>query len=186
MLLKIFWALILALGLSLAAALYSRSKQSWSLVAASLSAHPARSWRLVAEDESSHALAISSINFSDGKHGLALTPAMFMETDDGGLTWTERAYQESQALYSFAFVNRATGWAVGTERDAGGYRPVIMRTDDGGKVWRRQTVDVAARPNARTARTLLGVSFCNSDYGWAVGSELILHTADGGETWEAQ
>jgi photosystem II stability/assembly factor-like uncharacterized protein len=71
-------------------------------------------------------------------------------------------------------------WAVGAlgivpeEGEAGG---VILRSDDQGATWLTALT---------TPRALSGVHFVDETRGWAVGSEGILHTADGGATWQVQ
>lgn len=56
----------------------------------------------------------------------------------------------------------------------------IVLSDDDGRTWRQ----------ARTVpsqRTLTAVTFADAERGWAVGHDaLVLHTADGGETWTRQ
>ena len=55
----------------------------------------------------------------------------------------------------------------------------IVHTTDGGKTWLQQEAD--------TENNLLGVSFVDSQHGWAIGhSGEILHTADSGKTWKKQ
>jgi len=57
---------------------------------------------------------------------------------------------------------------------------VVLLSDDHGKTFRQaRTVPVSS--------TLTGVSFADAQNGWAVGHwGVILHTADGGETWTVQ
>ena len=57
---------------------------------------------------------------------------------------------------------------------------VVMLSDDGGQRWRQaQSVPVDC--------TLTSVSFADAQNGWVAGHwGVILHTADGGETWSVQ
>ncbi len=56
----------------------------------------------------------------------------------------------------------------------------VVLSDDGGRSW-RQAASVPTR------RTLTSVHFANAREGWVVGHDaLVLHSADGGETWEVQ
>jgi photosystem II stability/assembly factor-like uncharacterized protein len=60
-----------------------------------------------------------------------------------------------------------------------GMRGLIAVSDDDGKHW----IQVAAPVRS----DLLGLSFPTSSDGWAVGHDgVVLHTADGGRTWEKQ
>lgn len=56
----------------------------------------------------------------------------------------------------------------------------VMLSDDGGESWRQ------AR-SVPTQVTLTEVTFADARQGWAVGHDaVVLHTRDGGETWELQ
>ncbi|HYC03606.1 MAG TPA: YCF48-related protein [Azospirillaceae bacterium] len=68
---------------------------------------------------------------------------------------------------------------AGNRLVAVGERGHILLSDDAGKSWRQ----VPSPANT----TLTGVSFADAKQGWAVGHDaVILHTTDGGETWELQ
>ena len=80
--------------------------------------------------------------------------------------------QTGYHLSSIYFVNERTGWTVGKDG-------VILRTNDGGGRWRRQS--------SRTSLYLRDVLFLDEKEGWAVGDKgVILHTTDGGESWERE
>lgn len=60
-----------------------------------------------------------------------------------------------------------------------GERGIIERSIDGGATWIRSERIVST--------TLCGISFGDKLHGWAVGhGAVVLHTTDGGETWEHQ
>lgn len=60
-----------------------------------------------------------------------------------------------------------------------GERGIVLLSDDNGTTWRQARVPVSI--------TLTRVRFAGSLVGWAVGHYgTVLHTADGGETWERQ
>lgn len=68
---------------------------------------------------------------------------------------------------------------TGTRMVAAGERGHIIISDDGGKNWRQVPVPVSV--------TLTKVFFPTPLSGWAVGyGGVILHTRDGGNTWEKQ
>ena len=80
------------------------------------------------------------------------------------------------------FVNEITGWAVGS-------RGVIAHTRDGGMTWTKQDASV------EKIYTLNEVHFSDENNGWIIGNiralasgtgTVILHTQDGGITWEHQ
>lgn len=70
-------------------------------------------------------------------------------------------------------------WA-GRRMVAVGERGHVLLSDDDGRSWRQA--------QAVPSRTMLtAVAFADERHGWAVGhDEIILHTADGGETWRRQ
>ena len=69
------------------------------------------------------------------------------------------------------FVDDQNGWV------SGGWA-TILKTDDGGGTWSSQTSGIRSQVKA--------LSYADDLNGWAVDSEGILHTADGGITWSPQ
>jgi photosystem II stability/assembly factor-like uncharacterized protein len=60
-----------------------------------------------------------------------------------------------------------------------GERGHVMLSDDAGQSWTQAQVDTRAQLNA--------VTFVDAEHGWAVGEDaVIVHTADGGQTWQRQ
>lgn len=56
----------------------------------------------------------------------------------------------------------------------------ILISEDGGATWRQAK-------SVPTRTTLTAVYFADAQNGWAVGHDaIVIHTADGGETWEMQ
>ncbi|MAA64278.1 MAG: photosystem I reaction center subunit IV [Alteromonadaceae bacterium] len=76
--------------------------------------------------------------------------------------------------------NLLTDSAMAGERIvAVGERGHIIYSDDQGNSWKQGSVPVST--------TLTGVYFPTAKHGWAVGhGAVILHTSDGGKTWEKQ
>ena len=94
-----------------------------------------------------------------------------------------------ETLLDVAFPDAGHGFAVG-ENGA------ILASTDGGQTWARQRsgVEVSAEEVAsrvagqRAARqpvNLFGVWFIDAHQGWAVGTDTILTTSDGGQVWSA-
>jgi photosystem II stability/assembly factor-like uncharacterized protein len=92
-------------------------------------------------------------------------------TNDGGQTWTEQSSGTKSPMRDVCFKNENTGTAVG-------WGGTILRTNDGGESWIQQS--------AGTSRMIYDVSFIDADRGWAAAMDYILHTTDGGNTWDLQ
>jgi photosystem II stability/assembly factor-like uncharacterized protein len=144
-------------------------------------------WQVLSHDDVSDGLPILSLNFTDSRHGLALTPTQLLETVDGGSSWTTRLEAESteRSFYSFTFVNPKTGFIVGTQRKGKEQQSLILYTTDGGTSWRDSEI-IPLQSSVKNASRLHSIRFCNPLVGWAVGTNVILYTTDGGRTWEAQ
>ena len=109
--------------------------------------------------------------------GLARAQAPAVVVGDVPVT-VGQTMQNDASLADVAFVDRATGWAVGD-------RGVIWHTADGGKTWHLQASGVTCR--------LSTVSFLDGQRGWAAGGVtqpyshtsrgVLLNTVDGGATW---
>ena len=143
-------------------------------------------WVLVVNDDVERYIgATKLVRFVDQGHGWLLAnwlpekrgpeDGLFCTTD-GGLTWTLLPGYEALMPSPFAdlsdldFVDVNTGWAVGGEG-------AILRTDDAGLTWKRQS--------APTTKRLCAVDFLDPLTGWVVGEGgTILHTRDGGQHWE--
>lgn len=142
-------------------------------------------WRLVTTEPHPHSLEFLSLFFTDPNHGWAITPSQLLETSDGGKTWSERLAGDDKTFYSLEFVSQSIGFIVGTQRKAEGRAALILRTEDNGKSWSESAINIPIS-NINGQLQLHSISFCNSQIGWAVGADLILHTTDGGQTWETQ
>jgi photosystem II stability/assembly factor-like uncharacterized protein len=115
-------------------------------------------------------------------------------TNNGGLTWTRQTLPAGAGILNrIDFIDSNNGWAVGiklTGYDQYGYPEhvgAVYHTENEGQTWVEQyTLDVDI--------VLTGVDFVDADHGWAVGFKgnsaieggTVLHTADGGKTWERQ
>lgn len=115
----------------------------------------------------------------------------FYLTEDGGVTWKINSPVAGDHIdYSDVwFVDRLHGWLVGTQIVVAGEssRPVVLQTSDGGESWKEVSVNADIKPSS--------VCFVGDD-GWLAGARrivngesvrlegVLLHTADGGNTWE--
>ncbi len=136
---------------------------------------------------------LERVSFADALHGWVLGRTagkrLLLRTTDGGATWTVANWYdwagECQWYYNWdiSFADANHGWAID-----GGSTPFpiclwfssgILRTTDGGPNLR------AIRWGEDNHEIYQGIDFLNSQEGWVVGNGgLILHTTDGGDTWE--
>jgi photosystem II stability/assembly factor-like uncharacterized protein len=122
-----------------------------------------------------------SVHFLDENKGWAVGyyQCGYVRTTDGGRTWTKL---DDLCAGDIQFVTANTGFAAGMGNFG------IRLSTDGGDTW--------SRPDCFEDTRLYGVSFVNNSEGWVVGGKPypwypategnILHTADGGQTWEVQ
>ena len=120
-----------------------------------------------------------SVFFVDSLCGWAFG-CNIVHTTDGGRSWTV----QYEALTSFggnSFINSRVGWTIG-EINGWAY---IYNTVDGGEHWNISPLNTTA--------SFCDICFIDSLKGWIVGRRYpesyvtgILHTTDGGRTWEWQ
>ncbi len=100
-------------------------------------------------------------------------------TSDGGNHWTTLMQDSVYDYFDVYFADEQHGWLVGG-LDTDPYTPKLYITTNGGMAWN----EVALPQNAHTLRA---ITFVDRNRGWAVGERgTILHTTDGGQTWEVQ
>jgi photosystem II stability/assembly factor-like uncharacterized protein len=152
------------------------------------------SWKKIDEnlDMAGEALDMLDIRrgWMVGKFGLV------HRTNDGGINWEAvpalgnlegLSGDEKPHLRSVHFVDEDHGWAAGYWREMPGFDQfdwaVIIHTGDGGRTWQHQIEGVESH--------LTSIRFVDRDRGWAVGynrnngTSLILHTENGGASWES-
>jgi len=101
---------------------------------------------------------------------------MVYVTNDSGVHWTMQRTGADQTLQGITFKDDTHGVVVG---DAG----TIMTTDNGGKTWQQRLDDNKAHFTTEHLLAVYGVG----DQLWAAGFDgALLHSADGGHTWEKQ
>jgi photosystem II stability/assembly factor-like uncharacterized protein len=94
-------------------------------------------------------------------------------SEDDGISWTQVLVPTQTTLTAVYFLGSHLGWATG--HDA-----VILRSDDGGRHWRR----VYYAPEKETP--LFDIWFRNKRTGLAIGAYgLVLKTSDGGIRWRS-
>jgi photosystem II stability/assembly factor-like uncharacterized protein len=100
---------------------------------------------------------------------------VIIHTSDGGATWERQGADAALDLHlaGVSFADERTGW-VATESGS-----AILATTDGGKTWSRKPFGSAS------ARS--DMVFIDALRGWvALSEDGVLHTLDGGDTWEYQ
>lgn len=117
--------------------------------------------------------ALYAVDFINPRNGWVVGNST-MRTHNGN-SWTVVNGPDISSLYiswDVEFVNSYVGWIILSSR--------ILHTSDSGLTWTLQFED-------KTKGVLQAASFVNEDEGWVVCTNgEIMHTDDGGDTWEAQ
>lgn len=151
-----------------------------------------RNWEIV---PSGTDRAIYKVKMVDDSNGWAVGQlGTVLKTSDGGKSWQKLDPGTQSSLFSV--------WALSPERMvAVGEKATIVSTTDGGATW--TTSKIESKPaEAGSDEAMIGlndaemiaqdpslydVRFVGADQGWIVGEfGKILHTADGGKTWQEQ
>lgn len=117
-------------------------------------------------------------------------------TRDAGRTWELKASPVPGLHESVSFVNKKTGWIVGSSTMPTNQLPLgyVLQTTDGGETWtllagRPERDPKSPTSGLRYLPRLRAVRFFTSKIGFAVGASNrfyptgVLKTTDGGQTW---
>jgi len=135
-------------------------------------------WQVLSQKTIGHPSPINSIIFFDELNGLALSALGLASTTDGGAHWMERLDSGNRGFYSMRFVDRQNGWIVGAElKDAEehstvsskSFRPMIMRTADGGITWREINLEHFLGSEGTRFSKFSSLCFDPSGAAWIVG-----------------
>ncbi|MBQ3676960.1 MAG: hypothetical protein II926_06305 [Bacteroidales bacterium] len=131
------------------------------------------------EIQNVHDGALYEIEFPSNEVGYIVGPQILFKTTDGGDTWEKKKLRIVNAQY-IDFINENVGYL--------GYSsiiPSIHKTTDGGGYWDSRDGNVPAiyRNNASG---MTKFSFRDENEGVVCGVSTLLHTIDGGETWEVK
>jgi photosystem II stability/assembly factor-like uncharacterized protein len=114
---------------------------------------------------------LSAVSFSTAKVGWAVGGVMALHTIDGGLHWTVRKVPHADWLVDVRALGQRHA-VLCDDVDA------MLRTDDGGRTWRRFVVLHPSQPAA--------IRFTSLRNGWVSSDQGVLHTSDGGAHWTMQ
>ncbi len=149
----------------------------------------------------------------NGLYGLAVFDSSLMALGDGGYLaqssnpWGDTSNYDLEdlftqrlidTLYEFEdifFIDQTRGWVVGRKSiGPQEWAQTILYSDDGGWTWKEQ-YSFQSMTLWRTTLRLNAIQFVNASIGWACGFVVdvgssqtsgMLHTVDGGITWEQQ
>jgi photosystem II stability/assembly factor-like uncharacterized protein len=120
--------------------------------------------------------AVREIFFLDETRGWFAGTNNIYGTTDGGATWTSlptgiAAFLDWRTVH---FADASHGWVAG-------YEGRLLRTTDGGATW-------TPLMSATATKSWNDLRFTSTTAGWLVGNDgnarVVLHTADGGDSWE--
>ena len=99
---------------------------------------------------------------------------IILKTSNGGVTWATQTSNTDQQLSSIHFIDENTGWITGGGVTA--QAAPMLKTTDGGENWD----DLAYGFDAYFINDIF---FVNENVGWALKSDSIYRSTDGGNTW---
>jgi len=146
--------------------------------------------------QSGKAQKIMGFSFIDPQTGFLIVDGQLLRTEDGGTTWSQVGTIGSGTREIFFescyFIDHLRGWAVGGIWQKGwvynprvpAYTGAVFATQDGGKTWQQQRIDIPAGYFEEGKRwSFRNLFFSDARTGWAVGNGVIFWTIDGGQTW---
>lgn len=141
----------------------------------------------VAEQRGQKGKDLIAVYFVDSKRGWAGGDGGFiLHTEDGGRIWAQQRIATTENINDIYFRNREDGYLLAGNR--------IFVTDDSGQTW-REGARFQPATFAGAEPELYSVRFTSKKKGWAIGSvsrrdrvvdSLVLHTSDGGISWQRQ
>ncbi|KPK84904.1 MAG: hypothetical protein AMS27_08785 [Bacteroides sp. SM23_62_1] len=116
----------------------------------------------------------NDIYCADSNTIIVCCPEGIFKTVNRGLSWSESTKESSNSIISFYFLDKQTGWGVGSNL-------TIMKTTDGGASWSTQ------KEIETDTSDLNSVCFSDINNGWIAGGDgTVLYTSDGGINWNKQ
>jgi photosystem II stability/assembly factor-like uncharacterized protein len=122
---------------------------------------------------------LSDLFFVDAKNGWAVGTFDVYKTTDGGENWfsvsLDRPFFAGSNVY---FSDSKNGWILGSENA----KTQILKTTNGGVSW--SVIQTPTIPNRQN--NAYKIYFKNVNEGWVIGTQVVLRTTDGGQTWFEQ
>jgi photosystem II stability/assembly factor-like uncharacterized protein len=100
-----------------------------------------------------------------------------LKTSDSGVTWTTQTSGTDQDLDVVHFIDENTGWITGGGVSA--QQAPLLKTTDGGENWQELSYGF-------NAVFVKDIFFIDADVGWAIKSDSIYRSTDGGITWTGE
>jgi len=123
--------------------------------------------------------AIQQVLFIDNQAGWIIpTNTTLLKTNDGGVKW--KTIYTNIFFNNIFFLNKDEGWGIGRKHFVPELSNSIYHTTDGGLSWEIQLADTNAYYN---------ICFTDKNNGWVKTYNPlspILHTSNGGKTWDKQ
>ena len=165
------------------AAHFVSPQKGWAVAEAGVVLHTTNGGSVWQRQTSGTKQVLLAVFFVDEKNGWCVgSGGEIIHTDDGGKTWQRQQSGTTWNLFDVHFTSKQRGWAVGMSG-------TILSTLDGGAHWHLASI------SRRYSSFLLdAVTFVTPNRGWVVGLDLrslgmdglILHTENGGKTWQRQ
>ena len=155
----------------------------WAVAEAGVVLHTANGGSVWHRQTSATQQDLLSLFFIDEENGWCVgSGGEIIHTSNGGKTWNRQKSGTNWNLFDVHFTSKQRGWAVGMNG-------TMLSTVDGGTNWR-----LASISGRHPSFFLDAVTFISPEIGWVVGLDLrslgmdglILHTQNGGKTWQRQ
>ncbi len=155
----------------------------WAVAEAGVVLHTANGGSVWHRQTSGTAQDLLSLFFVDEENGWCVgSGGEIIRTNDGGKTWNRQKSGTTWNLFDVHFTSKQRGWVVGMNG-------TMLSTVDGGTNWKLTSIS-----RRHPFFFLDAVTFVSPEIGWIVGLDLrslgmdglILHTENGGKTWQRQ
>lgn len=124
--------------------------------------------------------SLESIHCIDNECWAVGYSGVILYTSDKGEKWQKQDVNTKLPLHAVHFINSKVGWVVGNDS-------AIFNTTDGGITWQTQKIITKASLDLpdKLSGDFFDVHFIDEKIGWAVGSDILATTFDGGNSWRA-
>ena len=163
--------------------------EGWDGALIARSADKGASWKYVPAPTLEYLLGVEAVS---GRVGFAAgTRGVLLRTTDGARTWKKVKGAPAGDLLGMRFASASEGWVLANDR--AGVTGTVRHTTDGATTWTEQL---------RTPGALLGAVDTVGPHIWVAGGDpaagpvlagervsgagVVLHSSDGGTTWETQ